>query len=204
MGGIALGAAMAPFLVRWVGGRGAFLMVGVLVVVVGLSQWFSLAKLDATSTLPGPGCELLLAIPMFAVLEQPAVERLSRDLISVEIAAGQAVITEAETGDRFYVIESGVVSILKGGPSPLESREVNRLGPGSYFGETALLREIPRTATVVAVTDLVLYALDRKPFLEAVTRSSLSAGEAERVIDRRAGNAEPQVDDLLEDLAEDL
>jgi MFS family permease len=191
MGGVAIGAAGAPLLVQWLGGRGAFLIVGGLVVSVGLSQWRPLMGLDARSTLPGPGYRLLQAIPMFSVLEQSLVERLSRDLIRVEISSGQTVMREGEAGDRFYVIESGVVSILKqdgsvGGPS-----EVNRLGRGSFFGETALLKDIPRTATVTAVTDLVLYALDRRPFLEAVTGSPLSVVKAEGVIDRRASNAEP-------------
>jgi MFS family permease len=191
MGGVAIGAAGAPFLVRWLGGRGAFLIVGGLVVAVGLSQWRPLIGLDARSTLPGPGYELLRAIPMFAVLEQPALERLSRDLERMEVPAGRAVITEGEKGDRFYVIESGVVSVLKRVSPAAEPEEVNRLGRGGFFGETALLRDVPRTATVMAVTDLVLYALDRQIFLEAVTRSTQSAVEAERVIDQRARNAEP-------------
>jgi MFS family permease len=193
MGGVAVGAAVAPILVRWLGGRGAFLIVGALVVGIGLSQWRPLLRLDARSVLPGPGCELLLAIPMFSVLEQSVVERLSRDLVRVEVPAGRAVMREGEAGDRFYVIESGMVSILKRDASAVEPSEVNRLGRGSFFGETALVRDIPRTATVAAVTDLVLYALERRPFLEAVTRSPLSVVEAERVIDLRAKNAEPQM-----------
>jgi CRP-like cAMP-binding protein len=128
---------------------------------------------------------------MFAVLEQPALERLSRDLEQMEVPAGRAVITEGEKGDRFYVIESGVVSVLKRVSPAAQPEEVNRLGRGSFFGETALLRDVPRTATVMAVTDLVLYALDRQIFLGAVTRSAQSAVEAERVIDQRARNAEP-------------
>jgi CRP-like cAMP-binding protein len=114
-------------------------------------------------------------------------------MVRIETPAGQAVINEGESGDRFYVIDAGLVAILKSSPSSAPPVEVNRLGPGSYFGETALLRDIPRTATVTAVTDLVLYALDCRPFLEAVTRSPLSTDEAERVIDRRASNAEPTV-----------
>jgi CRP-like cAMP-binding protein len=94
------------------------------------------------------------------------------------------IITEGEAGDRFYVIGSGVVAISKGGI------EVNRLDAGGYFGETALLRDVPRTATVTSVTDVTLFTLDRQPFLEAVTGSPLSAGEAERVIDLRASNTD--------------
>lgn len=184
MAGLALGAAAAPLLVSWLGGRGAFLSLGILIVVVGMSQWWSLASLDVRAALPGPGFSLLLGIPMFAVIEQPAVERLSRLLVPVSFAAGHVIITEGEAGDRFYVIESGVVAISKDGI------EVNRLGAGGYFGETALLRDVPRTATVTAVTDVTLFTLDRQPFLEAVTGSPLSAGEAERVIDLRAGNVE--------------
>ena len=174
MGGVAVGAAVAPFLVRWLGGRGAFLIIGVLVVGVGLDSMAAPPEPRCQIGPAGPGCELLLAIPMFSVLEQSLVERLSRDLVRVEIPAGRAVMREGEAGDRFYVIESGVVSILKQDPSSVEPSEVNRLGRGSFFGETALMRDIPRTATVAAVTDLVLYALDRRPFLEAVTGSPLS------------------------------
>jgi hypothetical protein len=195
MGGTALGAASAPVLVNWLGGRGTFLFVGGLVVLFGVSQWWPLSRLDARSVLPGPGFELLRAIPMFAVLEQPALERLSRDLEQMEVPAGRAVIAEGEKGDRFYVIESGVVSVLKRVSPAAQPEEVNRLGRGSFFGETALLRDVPRTATVMAVTDLVLYALDRQIFLGAVTRSAQSAVEAERVIERRARNAEPLMPD---------
>ena len=185
MGGLALGAAAAPLLVGSLGGRVAFVAMGGLIVVVAISQSLSLMRLDAMATLPGPGYQLLLGIPMFSVLEQPAVERLSRVMKRIVVPAGRTIIREGEAGDRFYVIEAGLVAILKNGV------EVNRLGPGSYFGETALLRDVPRTATVTAVTGVVLHALDRRPFLEAVTESPLSEGEAERVIDLRATNAEP-------------
>jgi hypothetical protein len=178
---------MAPLLVRWLGGRGAFLTVGVLIAIVGVSQWLSLVRLDARAALPGPGYGLLLGIPMFAAIEQPAVERLSRAMLPLSVPAGEAVIREGEAANRFYVIETGSVAISKSG------REVNRLGPGGYFGETALLRDVPRTASVAAVTDLKLFALDRQPFLEAVTGSPLSSVEADRVIDLRASNAETPV-----------
>ena len=194
MAGLALGAATAPLLIRWLGPRGAFLALGSLIVTIGVSQWWSLVKLDSRAALPGPGYAMFIGIPMFAVMEQPAVERLSRAVMPVKVPAGRAIVTEGEVGDRFYVIESGMVAISK------EGHEVNRLGPGSYFGETALLRNIPRTATVSAVSEVTLFSLDRRPFLEAVTGSPLSAVEADRVIDLRASNAEipsPGIDSNL-------
>ncbi|MGH8927766.1 MAG: cyclic nucleotide-binding domain-containing protein [Acidimicrobiia bacterium] len=190
MAGLAVGAAVAPVLIGWSSGRGAFFIMGALVIAVGLTQWLALLRLDSISILPGPGFELLAAIPMFSVLEQPDIEHLSRELVWMQAPAGAVVIKEGEAGDHFYLVESGIVSILKSG------HEVNQLGRGSYFGETALLRNIPRTATVVAVTDADLYALDRRPFLEAVTGSPSSTVEAQRVMEERAGDSEPLADGL--------
>jgi MFS family permease len=190
MAGQAAGSALVPVLVDVLGGRGAFVGVGLAVVAVGMGQWLPMRRLDETAELPGPAYELLLDLPIFAVLEQPVIESLSRELTKSEVPAGGIVIAEGEEGDRFYLIETGVVSVAKGGA------EVNRLGAGDYFGETALLRVIPRTATVTAVTNVILWALEREPFLEAVTGSPLSADEADRVIEARVTDSERRREDL--------
>jgi CRP-like cAMP-binding protein len=67
---------------------------------------------------------------------------------------------------------------------------VDRLGPGGSFGEVALLRNVPRTATVTAVAETDLLALGRDDFLGAVTWSRGSSEAANRVIDRHLGGTE--------------
>ena len=83
--------------------------------------------------------------------------------------AGEAIVREGEVGDRFYVIESGEVEILG-----------RTFGPGESFGEIALLRDVPRTATVTAVTDVALVTLERDIFVAAVTGHGPAHATAER------------------------
>jgi CRP-like cAMP-binding protein len=89
------------------------------------------------------------------------------------------VIREGEPGDRFYVLVEGATSVSVAG------KPVSRGGPGDHFGEIALLRHVPRTATVTAVTPLRLIAIERGPFLEAVTGHPESRASAEAVAAER-------------------
>ena len=82
-------------------------------------------------------------------------------------------MSEGERGDRFYVIERGTAAVSIGG------RPVRTLGPGDHFGELALLRDTPRSATVRAESDVALYALGRDEFLAALAAHPASARSAE-------------------------
>jgi MFS family permease len=184
MGGTAVGSAVAPLLINNLGARGAFVATGVVLPAVGLLAWTQIRKLDATALQPGPGFSLLEGIPMFALLPTGVLEKLSRDLIPMTVADGTAVVTEGEVGDRVYLVAEGQVDIIKGGES------VAVTPSGGYFGEIALLRDVPRTATVRAVGEVELYALEREVFLEAVTGSSAARDLADTVAERRLRNAD--------------
>jgi MFS family permease len=177
---LALGAVLAPPLIDAVGVRWTLVIVGSLLPVLSLLTHTSLTRLDAEPGDPHR-LRLLQAIPIFAPLSPPVLERLASRLTPVQAQGGEEIIREGDHGDRFYVVSSGEVDVLVDGRPP------RREGEGSYFGEIALLRDVPRTATVRAATDVELYALDRDDFLPAVTGHAGSAQAAESVIGSRLG-----------------
>ena len=121
--------------------------------------------------------------PIFSPLPQAQQERLARELIPVHAASGEAVIREGASGDRFYVVDTGELEVSVDGAG------VRTLGPGDHFGEIALLRDVPRTATVTATTAVDLYALERDEFIGAVTGHAPSAEAANAVVGRRLATA---------------
>ena len=124
------------------------------------------------------GVALLRQVPTLAVLPAAVLERLAGALVSVTVPAGVAVVEEGEPGDRFWVIERGRASVSIGG------RHVGEFGAGDSFGEIALLRDVPRMATVRAAEDLVLQGLDRGVFIPAVTGHGESSEVADAQIER--------------------
>ena len=113
-----------------------------------------------------PGRLALLDRPIFAGLPPARLESAARRLVPVPVAAGSVVVHEGEAADRFYVIDSGTYRVTQQRDG--EEVVLRDLEPGSVFGEIGLLRGIPRTATVTAVSDGVLYALDAEAFGELV------------------------------------
>jgi CRP-like cAMP-binding protein len=102
-------------------------------------------------------------LDLFASLPAPELEGLAARLTEVKAAPGTAIVTEGEVGHHLYVIEDGEAEVSRDG------HLVATLGRGDYFGEIALLRHVPRTATVVAKTPATLLSLEREAFLEEVT-----------------------------------
>ena len=109
---------------------------------------------------------------MLQPLPLPTVEQLARGLEPFSVPAGRVIFNQGESADCFSVIEEGAADVIGDG------RLISTLGPGDGFGEIALLRRVPRTATVRAATDLRLHALTSDRFLPAVTGYAPSAREA--------------------------
>lgn len=184
--GLAIGAAAAPILVAAFGGRGAVAVSGVLLIVLAIIAFPMLIGVDARAKVPGAELAILRAIPIFAPLPEHIAEQLSWNLIPLQVAAGSVLIRQGDEGDRFYILSSGDVDVTTDG------RSVARLGPGGYFGEIALLRDVPRTASVVALTDCRLLTLERDMFLGAITGSVRSLETAHAEIDRRLDDQQDQ------------
>jgi MFS family permease len=172
MGGVALGSIAAPAVVHGLGARPAFVVVGAILPVLTLLTYRRLAEIDKTVA-PAPELELIERVPMFAPLSVAAKERVAANLVRMSVHAGDLVIRAGETGDRFYIVSDGELDIDVDGMHKTAHQT-------DYFGEIALLRDVPRTATVKALVDSRLYALQRDDFLAAVTghAAAYSAGEA--------------------------
>jgi hypothetical protein len=180
-----VGAVVASILITAFGTTAALALTGLMLVVLGIARVRTLAFAERRVEVPLHELELLRGVPMFAPLAPPIVERLAARAIHVAVPAGESIIREGEPGDRFYVVVDGRVAVSAGG------RALRELGAGDSFGEIALLRDTPRTASVTALEPTQLLALDRAPFLAAVTGLRASRTIASRVVDERlaAGRA---------------
>jgi MFS family permease len=185
VGTIGLGAIIAPLAIAVVGIRWAMVLTGALLPVLAALLWRRIGALDAEALVPTRELELLRAIPLFKPLPATTIDQLASSLVSASATPGTEIIRQGDAGDRFYVVASGEVDVSADG------RHVSTLGPGDYFGEIALLRDVPRTATVKAKTDVALYALDRDEFLSAVTGHPASAEAADAVISSRLAGLRP-------------
>jgi MFS family permease len=178
---LGIGALLAPLLISVGGLRVALLAAGALLpVLVGLS-WLALRRIDAGAEAPAE-TGLLAAIPIFSPLPLQTLERLASQLGELRLPAGTLILRQGDPGDRFYVIAEGEVEI-----------EGRRHGPGAFFGEIALLKDVPRTATVAAATDVRLLTLEREEFIAAVTGHEPSAAAAEAIVSARLGALRPGV-----------
>jgi MFS family permease len=175
---LAAGSAAAAVLVESFGIRVTLVVAGAFIPLVVLVTGARLLAIDRHAAAPDPHLlGLLRGIPIFAPLPAPVIERLVASLVRVDVRPGDVVIREGEPGDRFYVIDHGDVEVTAGG------RTLGRRGAGDYVGEIALLRDVPRTATVTADADTTLFALERDVFLGAVTGHPRSRDVAEERIE---------------------
>jgi len=177
---IGIGAALVPVLIAWLGIKAALIAAGAFLPVLVVLLGAKVARIDAAA--PAPDADelrILASVPIFAPLPGGSLEHLAGRLVPIRLEAGAMIVREGDSGDRFYIVAEGEVQVSQGGAV------LSELEAGGYFGEIALIRDIPRTATVTARTPVVLYALDREDFLAAVTGHSQAAEAAESVMSAR-------------------
>jgi MFS family permease len=178
---VALGAILAPRLIDLIGIRWSLVVVGAFLPILTLATRVPLAKLEEKSVDRTREVDLLRTMSIFAPLSPPVLESLASRLVPVEARAGDTIVRQGESGDRFYVVASGEVEVSADGQA------LATQGPGDHFGEIALLRDVPRTATVSAKTDTELFALERDDFVAVVTGHAGSTEAAEAVVGARLG-----------------
>ena len=180
LGSLGIGAAVAPLLIDWLGIEGALIAAGLFLPLLAVILGTRLVQIDATAKAPDPDeLRLLAAVPIFTPLSGASLEHLSGRLVPLRLDRDTVIVREGDAGDRFYIVAEGTVQVSEYG------RAISELGAGGYFGEIALIRDVPRTATVTSKTPVVLYALDREDFLAAVTSHPPSAEAAEEVVSSR-------------------
>ena len=185
VGTIGLGSILAPLAIELIGIEGALIITGSILPILAVLLWRRLSALDRAAPVPERELELLRGIEFFRPLPSPVLEGLAGAMVPMRVESGREIVREGEAGDRFYVIASGQAEVVKDG------RVINEEGPGEYLGEISLLRDVPRTATVRAKTDVELRALERDDFIAAVTGHAASAEAADSVVATRLSSLRP-------------
>jgi len=179
MAGYALGALLVPALVHLGGSRLALLGVAAVLPLAAAFGGRALFSLDAETPVPVVQIALLRSLPLFAELPAPALEGLAVALTPAHLPAGAVLIRQGEPGDAYYAIAAGELDVMRDG------RWLRQLGRGEGVGEIALLRAVPRTATVTAHSAATVYELDREPFLTAVLGHAPTLRQAEGIAEAR-------------------
>lgn len=112
--------------------------------------------------------EMLSRCDVFRGVTIRTLTDVAEVMLAESFTAGTRIIQEGDVGDRFYLIREGQVRVMvNGNPEPVAT-----LGPGEFFGEAALLTGNPRNASVDAVTDVVLFSLDKASFQQAIAEAA--------------------------------
>ncbi len=182
--GPAIGGILAPVLIAWLGTEGALMVAGAILPVAAVALWPFLQGADEGGAELAQRARLLARVPLFAPLSLATTEYIATRLQPIRFERGAWLMREGESGDAFIVIESGDVEVSRHG------RVVRTEGPGAGVGEIALLRDVPRTASVLALDPVTGFSVDRASFLEAVTGHAASRSAAVSLVQGRLAGDE--------------
>ncbi|MGH2383221.1 MAG: MFS transporter [Candidatus Limnocylindria bacterium] len=176
---VAGGSLVAPIIVSLLDLQAAMIVTGLLLPILALITSRLVRHADAAAVVPHHELALLRGVPMFAPLPLTVLEQLAGGMVPARFSPGESIVREGEAGDDYFLIASGVAEVLQGG------RRIAILRDGDGFGEIALLRDLPRTATVTVLEAVEGYRLARPAFLEAVTGNAASVDVADRMVTER-------------------
>jgi hypothetical protein len=163
------GSLLAPLLIGGLGIRGALVAGGLILPAMAAVIYLRIGQVRQVTVVNEELIHLLGKVEAFGELPMTAVERLAAGLVPVAFPAGTVLMTQGEPGDTFLVIATGEIEVS------VDGRPIHRLGTGAGVGEIALLRRSPRTATVVAISDVTGYSVDAATFLAAVAGPAAAA-----------------------------
>jgi MFS family permease len=176
---IGIGSLVAPLLVLLAGLQGALVITGLLLPLLAVVSLRWVRGAEERAIIPERELELLRGVPILAPLPMTVFEQLAAAAEERDFEAGTDIVRQGEPGDCYYIIANGQVDVIHDG------RRVAALVKGDGFGEIALLRDVPRTATIRAMTPVETLRLGRQDFLGAVTGSSGSTQAADSVVGAR-------------------
>jgi MFS family permease len=179
--GMVLGVVLVRVAYAVGGLRATLVAPAALALILVAGVWRRLRQLDDSAVVPLVEIRLLRAIPIFAALPAPELEGVAKELEPVPVRAGTTVFHEGDPGDRYYAVSSGSLCIVRQGEL------VQTVTRGQGFGEIALIRDIPRQATVTAESDALLYSLDKELFVVTLTRHAGASTAARRIIENHLG-----------------
>ena len=182
-GTAALGGFLAAILVSGLGVEGALVVTGAVLPIAAAILLPSLRPAEAAAAGNQGSARLLRADPLLQLLSLSVIEELAAGMRAVAYEDGEDLIREGETGDEYLIIAAGEVAVSQDG------RLLQHLGPGSGVGEIALLRQIPRTATVTAVGPVEACVLHCDAFLAAITGQVGARRVADRIADDHLGRS---------------
>lgn len=184
VGGLAVGggSVLAAWLASATSLRESLALIGAIGPALVLICWFPLRRLDDMMRARDEDLGLLQRVAVFDPLPLPALEQLAAGLRPRHVPAGETVYQQGDAADGCFVIENGTADVLGDG------QPIARVGPGELVGEIALLRQVPRTATVRAATDMDVRLLDADRFVCVVTgwetSREVSRDHVDQLLDR--------------------
>ena len=186
-----VGIVAAPLLVTHLSLQGALVIGGgalVVTAVVLLPRLEAVSRrLEADRLAIAPLVERLGAVPIFADAAPTALERIARGSRERRYELGDVIVAEGDAAVDVFVVHEGDVVV-----STAANGEIGRLGPGDWFGEIGVLRQVPRTATVTAATGVEVSAIPGALFVGALNGTDGLPDPLTLTMDMRLMRTQPE------------